>query len=1018
MPLVWTDRFPKRERPLGYLRLLLARYRFHTRYALVRQGRRLRWRRVPGYKHALTRWKNRYKGQRCFVLGNGPSLRSMNLAPLKDEITIGCNAVYKNFDEWGWHVNYLLFEDIEQTELRRHDIPHIKGPIKLAGLHNAYAFEADENTYFMNVRNLDAEFMEDLFPQFSDDFGHIVHLASTVTYIGLQLAFHLGCDPVYLIGVDHNYGELPKLFPPCKITITEDNLHLVQGLHLKDDYYKVGDVIGVPPVDYMEAGYAKAREVFERHGRTVLNAGVNSALDVFDRVEFASLFERPAPQRQTAEAGGPKILFISHDAGQLGAQVLLLNVVREFRRRYGWDCRIVIREPNGTLIPEFEAEGETHIFWPNPQEKRYEGHQEELKAAIEGWAPDIVYSNTTSNGDVIAYLGLDAPVVVHTHELQWYLSLLDEDRHRIFQEKTDLHIACSEAVKRNLVANHAISADAIEVVYEAIDFAALREKVSERSPSEIRVELGIPEDAILVGNCGRIDERKGWDLFIDTAERVIREAPGGTAVHFLWVGHGPNREDLLHQAQARGLADRVHAPGPQPNPFPYFNAMDIELMCSRDDPFPLVVMESAYLGCPVIAFESAGGAPEFIRDDCGIVVSEMNADALSEAVLKLVRDPKLRRRLSDNARQRAAAEFDIRDISPKIAKILHARLGLPLPAEFDETKTAQPSKPVAPEETASQAAPPRRTIAFQNGRSLGRVQTRRWNSTEWSWKDLGTARGAVTVPSGQEAYLIADPPAGADLKPLRSLNADDLQSLSLARCPVDDAQLRQVAGLTGLRTLDLRQTPITDQSIEVLAKLTSLRTVVLPPQISDSAKSRLQAALPQTNIRQDAAEPVSLSPNGLAQRTLTFPDTPFGLLMTRPWDLPVWNWNELGLAQGAVEIPANQEVLLVVYPAWKRDLSPLDKLEPDDLQSLHLRAATIDDTQLTHIGRLTGLRTLDLRDTDVTEAGLIHLHELVNLRKLWLPRRLRVEESVRLQRHLPDCQVYLGAEAVSALREA
>lgn len=1012
MPIVWTDRFPKRERPLGYLRLLLARHRFHTRYGLVRRGGRWGWRKVPGYKHVLATWKNKYQGRRCFVLGNGPSLREMDLSPLSDEITIGCNAVYKNFDEWGWHVNYLLFEDIEQTELRRHDIPSVHGPIKLAGLHNAYAFKADADTYFMNVRNLDAEFMEDLFPQFSEDFGHIVHLASTVTYLGLQLAFHLGCDPVYLIGVDHNYGELPRLFPPCKITITEENLPLVRGLHLKDDYYSVGDVIGVPPVDYMEAGYRKARETFERHGRTVLNAGVNSALDVFDKVEFASLFA--APER-AAKPARPRILFISHDAGRLGAQVLLLNLVREFNRRYRWDCRIVIREPNGDLIPDFEAEGETCVFWPDPKNKQLGAHQESLRDALRVWGPDVVYSNTTSNGDVIDYLALDAPAVVHTHELQWYLSLLDEARRRVFREKTDLHIACSEAVKRNLVENHSIPSGAIEVVYEAIDFAAADAKVQEQTREAVRDALGVPHDAVLVGNCGRIDERKGWDLFVETAERVIKSAPEGTDVHFLWVGHGPNHGDLLREAETRGIANRVHAPGPQPNPFPYFRAMDIELMCSRDDPFPLVVMESAYFGCPVIAFGPAGGTPEFIRDDCGIVVPEIGADGLTEAVLRLVRDPALRHELGQNAQRRAASEFDIKDISPKVARILHDRLGLPLPEELAEAATARKA-PSAVAVTATpnalSQAPARRTLTFRNGRSVGRVQVREWDSKAWEWKDLAPAQGPVTIPPEKEAYLVVEPVAAGRLKTLDALGPDDLQSVNLARCPVSDEDLKPLKRLTGLRTLDLRQAPVTDASVDTLAKLTNLRTLVLPPQISADARARLQQALPNTIIRTDPAPAVSeavAAAGALEPRTVTFPDEPMGLLMTRPWDLPVWNWTELGPAQGAVDVPANQELLLVVYPAWKDDLSPLAKLDPSDLQGLHLRPAPIGDTQLDHIAHLTGLRTLDLRETQVTVGGLSRLRGMTNLKKLWLPGEIKLSDADALKRDLPDCEMVCEA---------
>lgn len=263
--IVWTPTFKTHERPLGYLRLLLARHRFFDHYTIKREGPLPFFLKIkPGYQTELRKMRNKYKDRRCFVIGNGPSLQKTNMKLLKDEITIGTNAIYKAFPEWGFHTNYLMFEDTEQTELRRRDIPGIKGPVKMAAIYNAYAFKATKGTIFMNVRRADGVYWNELAPMFSEDFSNIVYLGSTVTYLAIQLAYHLGCDPVYIIGVDHNYGELPKLFPPGKITITEENIHLVQGVHFNKDYYKIGDQIGVPHVKYQEDAYSKAREIFEK----------------------------------------------------------------------------------------------------------------------------------------------------------------------------------------------------------------------------------------------------------------------------------------------------------------------------------------------------------------------------------------------------------------------------------------------------------------------------------------------------------------------------------------------------------------------------------------------------------------------------------------------------------------------------------------------------------------------------------------------------------------------------------
>ena len=290
--IAWTPQIPWWEKPVGYWRLLRVRRRFYDRIGVTWGGWRPKLTMVPGYQQRLAVMRDRYKGKRCFVLANGPSLKQLDLSKLRKEITIGCNGIYQLYPEWGFTTTYLVFEDIEQIELRRKDIAAVKGPKKLAAIYNAYCFRADQDTIFFHAPRYRGGkyYWTELYPQFSTDFAGIVHLGSTVTHIMLQLAYHLGCDPVYVIGLDHDYGDLPKRFPPGKITITEENIDLIRGLHFSHQYYKVGDQIGVPDVERQEQAYALARDTFVRAGRRVYNASAHTALDVFERCDYAALF--------------------------------------------------------------------------------------------------------------------------------------------------------------------------------------------------------------------------------------------------------------------------------------------------------------------------------------------------------------------------------------------------------------------------------------------------------------------------------------------------------------------------------------------------------------------------------------------------------------------------------------------------------------------------------------------------------------------------------------------------------
>lgn len=286
--IAWTKQFPAWEKPLGYLRLLRARRRFFDRIGFRRGG--IGW--ILGDQYRIAAMRDCHRGRRAFLIANGPSLNDLDLSPLRDEITFGCNGIYKKFPEWGWHVNYLMMEDIEQIELRRRDIGDIKGPLKFFALYNAYAVPADRDTIFFNAPRFRGNlyYWNELYPQFSRDFAAIAHLGSTVTYLMLQLAYHMGCDPVYIVGLDHDYGELPAQHASQKITITRENIGQVKGLHFSSDYYKEGDLIGVPDVARQEAAYALALRVYEESGRHVYNASARSKLEVYERVDFASLF--------------------------------------------------------------------------------------------------------------------------------------------------------------------------------------------------------------------------------------------------------------------------------------------------------------------------------------------------------------------------------------------------------------------------------------------------------------------------------------------------------------------------------------------------------------------------------------------------------------------------------------------------------------------------------------------------------------------------------------------------------
>lgn len=237
------------------------------------------WRRRES-KRLLASYQDFHKGERCFILGNGPSLSHMDLRPLRDEITIGLNRIYILFPELGFSTTYLVSVNdlvIEQCaqDFQKLDIP------KFIAWRGRHWMKEDPGVIF-----LDSDYT--LPETFSEEISGRVFEGHTVTYIALQLAYHMGFEQVVLIGVDHNFttkGDANKMI-------------VSQGPdpnHFHPDYFGKGFRWQLPDLEGSERAYIMAKEAFERDGREVLDATVGGKLTIFPKVEYSSLFEHVIP---------------------------------------------------------------------------------------------------------------------------------------------------------------------------------------------------------------------------------------------------------------------------------------------------------------------------------------------------------------------------------------------------------------------------------------------------------------------------------------------------------------------------------------------------------------------------------------------------------------------------------------------------------------------------------------------------------------------------------------------------
>jgi glycosyltransferase involved in cell wall biosynthesis len=235
---------------------------------------------------------------------------------------------------------------------------------------------------------------------------------------------------------------------------------------------------------------------------------------------------------------------------------------------------------------------------------------------------------------------------------------------------THHYIAVSEAVKRNLVCNHGIPDTMIDVVHGFIPSETFTYRTDKEK--KLRKSLNIPDDSFIVGSSGYETWRKGKDLFVQLALNTVSKYKDRD-VHFVWIGGQSDGNDfyrIKHDVQLANLSDKVHFVAHVANPLDYFQEFDVFAMLSREDPFPLVNLELAALGKPIVCFDNAGGTPEFVGNDAGYVVPYLDISAMADRIITLAGDVNLRERLGANGLHKVREHHDIQVGAPKIVKII------------------------------------------------------------------------------------------------------------------------------------------------------------------------------------------------------------------------------------------------------------------------------------------------------------------------------------------------------------
>jgi hypothetical protein len=230
------------------------------------------WRRESIRKLSLL--KDAHKGERCFLIGNGPSLKHTDLSRLKNDFSFGFNRIFLAAEELNFSPSCLVSINDLVIQQSAREFQALKMP-KFFAWRSREWVGMDTNTHFLYTSYTT--------PKFARDVRGRVWEGATVTNVALQLAYFIGFSTVILVGVDHSFAT--KGTPNTTVQSEGDDPN-----HFSAAYFGKGFRWQLPDLETSELAYRMARKAYEADGRQVLDATIGGKLEVFPKVAYDSLF--------------------------------------------------------------------------------------------------------------------------------------------------------------------------------------------------------------------------------------------------------------------------------------------------------------------------------------------------------------------------------------------------------------------------------------------------------------------------------------------------------------------------------------------------------------------------------------------------------------------------------------------------------------------------------------------------------------------------------------------------------
>jgi glycosyltransferase involved in cell wall biosynthesis len=364
---------------------------------------------------------------------------------------------------------------------------------------------------------------------------------------------------------------------------------------------------------------------------TVPSVNVSEARSALRRAAMASIAAKLVNPRRVLQVITP-----SHMSG---AETQVCRLTRQMRMR-GHEMRVLVKHNSPAL-----AEMQSRLSDVEPARIGGKANVLALSAvarAARRHRAELLQSNLSTASWWCGWLqSLGGPKSIgHVHgftSARWH--------------KRQSHLLAVSAAVRDDLMEQGIPGDHITVLHNALSAEEFRPA---RDSGAVRAEFGADATTPVVGTFAHLSEKKGYRELFGAMPRILAAAP---RTQFWIMGQGPLKAELEAAAQAGGFLNQVRFAGFRRDAADVMNAIDVLALPSRREPCALVYVEAALLAKPIVACR-AGGAPESVADgETGILVPVNDSPAITEAVLTLLENQELARRMGEAGRDRARDLF-------------------------------------------------------------------------------------------------------------------------------------------------------------------------------------------------------------------------------------------------------------------------------------------------------------------------------------------------------------------------